>query len=164
MMSHRILRLSVLTVTVLFLAPPLSAQRTRAPRVAQAGIDSKTLLQIIRAEDTRRWDGDLEKLLAHADPKVRKRTALAVGRIGNEGAVPLLAERVLTDRDAEVRQMAAFALGEIESGGGAYALTQVLKTDGVQTAPAEVRARAVEALGKIIAAVTSPGDDAKPGD
>ncbi|HEY5839062.1 MAG TPA: peptidylprolyl isomerase, partial [Pyrinomonadaceae bacterium] len=161
-MSHRILTLSVLTVTVLFLAPPLSAQRTRAPRAAKVGIDSKILLQIIRAEDTRRWDGDLGKLLAHADPKVRKRAALAAGRIGNEGAVAPLAERVLTDRDVEVRQTAAFALGEIESGGGAYALTEVLKVRGTDTAPALVRARAVEALGKIVAAATSPGAATKP--
>ena len=164
MMSHRILKLSVLTVTVLFLAPPLSAQRTRAPRAVKTGIDSKLLAQIIRAEDARRWDDDLEKLIAHDDPKVRKRAVLAAGRIGNEGAVPLLAERVLTDRDVEVRQMAAFALGEIESAGGAYALTEVLKVRGAETANALVRARAVEALGKIIAAVTSPGAAVKPDD
>ena len=103
-MSHRILRLSLLTVTVLFLSPPLSAQRTEAPRELKVGIDSKILAQIIRAEDTRRWDGDLEKLLTHDDPKMRKRAVLAAGRVGNEGAVPLLAERVLTDRDSEVRQ------------------------------------------------------------
>jgi cyclophilin family peptidyl-prolyl cis-trans isomerase/HEAT repeat protein len=162
MMSHSILRLAVLTVTVLFFAPPLSAQRTRALRVAQVGIDSKTLLQIIRAEDTRRWDGNLEKLFTHADPKIRKRAALAAGRIGNEGAVAPLAEMVLTDRDADVRQMAAFALGEIESPAGAQALTEALKTEGVQTAPAQVRARAVEALGKIVAAATSPGAATKP--
>ncbi|MGZ5434678.1 MAG: peptidylprolyl isomerase [Pyrinomonadaceae bacterium] len=161
-MSHRILRLSVLTVTVLFFAPPLSAQRTRAPRAVKVGIDSKILAQIIRAEDTRRWDGDLEKLLAHDDPKIRKRAVLAAGRIGNEGAVPLLAERVLTDRDVEVRQTAAFALGEIESGGGAYALTEVLRVRGDGTAPALVRARAVEALGKIVAAAASPGAATKP--
>ena len=164
MMSHRILRLSILTVTVLFLAPPLYAQRPRAPRVARVGIDSKILLQIIRAEDTRRWDADLEKLLTHDDPKVRKRAVLAAGRIGNEAAVPPLAERVLTDRDLDVRQTAAFALGEIESGGGAYAVTEVLKVRGNDTAPAVLRARAVEALGKIIAAVTSPDTAAKPDD
>ncbi|HEX6186798.1 MAG TPA: peptidylprolyl isomerase [Pyrinomonadaceae bacterium] len=163
-MSHRILKPSVLTVTVLFLASPVSAQRTRAPRAVKVGIDSRILAQIIRAEDTRRWDGDLEKLIAHEDPKVRKRAVLAAGRIGNEGAVPLLAERVLTDRDLDVRQMAAFALGEIESGGGAYALTEVLKVRGLETAPALVRARAVEALGKIIAAVASPGAAVKPDD
>ena len=162
MMSHRILRLSVLTVTVLFLAPPLFAQRTRAPREVKVGIDSKILTQIIRAEDTRRWDGDLENLIAHDDPKIRKRAVLAAGRIGSEGAVPMLAERVLTDRDVDVRQMAAFALGEIESAGGAYALTEVLKVRDNETAPALVRGRAVEALGKIVAAVTTPGAATKP--
>ncbi|MGQ0760678.1 MAG: peptidylprolyl isomerase [Acidobacteriota bacterium] len=163
-MSHRILKLSALTVAVLFLAPPLSAQRARAPGAVKAGIDSEILLRIIRAEDTRRWDGNLEKLLTHDDAKIRKRAVLAAGRIGSEGAVPPLAERVLTDRDVEVRQMAAFALGEIESGGGAYALTEVLKVRGAETATALVRARAIEALGKIIVAVTSPGAAAKPDD
>ena len=163
-MIHRILRLAVLTVALLLLASPLFAQRSRTPRVAQAGIDSKILLQIIRAEDTRRWDGDLEKLVTHDDPRVRKRAVLAAGRIGNEGAVSSLADRLLSDRDVDVRQMAAFALGEIESGGGAYALTEVLKIHGSETAPAVVRARAVEALGKIVAAVISPGAAAKPDD
>jgi cyclophilin family peptidyl-prolyl cis-trans isomerase/HEAT repeat protein len=161
-MSHRILTLSVLTVALLFLAAPISAQRSPAPPVAQVGIDSKILLQIIRAEDTRRWDADLEKLFAHNEPKVRKRAALAAGRIGNAGAVARLTEMVLTDRDVDVRQTAAFALGEIELGGGAYALTEVLKRRGAETAAGEVRARAVEALGKIVAAVTSPGAATKP--
>ena len=90
---------------------------------------------------------------------------MAAGRIGNEGAVRLLAERVLTDRDVDVRQMAAFALGEIESGGGAYALTEVLKgREDRNGSRIGTRARAVEALGKIIAAVTSPGAAAKPDD
>ncbi len=164
MMSHRILKLSFLTVTILFLASPLFAQRTRASRDSKTGIDSNILLQIIRAEDIRRWDGDLEKLIAHDDPKIRKRAVLAAGRIGNESAVPLLAERVLTDRDPDVRQMAAFALGEIESGGGAYALTEVLKQSGDRTANPIIRARAVESLGKIVAAVTGPGAATKPDD
>lgn len=138
--------------------------QTRRAETADAVIAKPILLQIIRAEDTRGWDTDLEKLLAHDDPKVRKRAALAAGRIGNQGAVPLLAERVLTDRDVDVRKMAAFALGEIESGGGAYALTEVLKTAGVQTAPAELRARAVEALGKIVAALIDPSAAVKPDD
>lgn len=53
--------------------------------------------------------------------------------------------------------MAAFALGEIESPGGAYALTQVLKGRGSDLADANVRARAVEALGKIVAAMPNSG-------
>jgi HEAT repeat protein len=51
-------------------------------------------------------------------------------------------------QEAEVREMAAFALGEIESAGGAYALVTVLKDPNK---PA--RARSVEALGKITAAL-----------
>jgi HEAT repeat protein len=46
--------------------------------------------------------------------------------------------------------MAAFALGEIESETAANALIAVLKNT---TTPADVRARAVEALGKIAAAL-----------
>src|SRR5436190_16214064 len=49
--------------------------------------------------------------------------------------------------------MAGFALGEIESAGGAYALVEVLKRNGQENA--SVRARAVEALGKIAAAMSS---------
>jgi len=62
---------------------------------------------------------------------------------------------LLTDRDLDVRQMAAFALGEIESPGGAYALTEVLKRRGSDLADSGIRARAVEALGKIVAAMVA---------
>src|ERR1041384_2967414 len=64
---------------------------------------------------------------------------------------------VLMDRDRNVRQMAAFALGEIESPGGTYALTKVLKGRGGDLADAHVRARAVEALGKIVTAMPNSG-------
>jgi cyclophilin family peptidyl-prolyl cis-trans isomerase/HEAT repeat protein len=126
-----------------------------------SAIPPAILLQIIRAEDERRWDDSLKKLLADSDANVRKRAALAAGRIGNEGAVPILAEMLLTDRDNDVRQMTAFALGEIESPGGAYALVEMLKRQGQEDG--NVRARAVEALGKIVAAMTSspqPSPDA----
>ena len=48
--------------------------------------------------------------------------------------------------------MAAFALGEIESESGANALIGALKNTSV---PYEIRARAIEALGKIAAALPS---------
>lgn len=120
---------------------------------SRSSVPAPVLLRIIRAEDERRWDDTLQKLLADQNPRVRKRAALAAGRIGNEGAVAILAEMLLTDRDADVRQMVAFALGEIESPGGAYALTEVLKRRGGELADASTRARAVEALGKIVAAM-----------
>ncbi|MDQ2856322.1 MAG: peptidylprolyl isomerase, partial [Acidobacteriota bacterium] len=53
--------------------------------------------------------------------------------------------------DSAVRAMAAFALGEIESPGASEALIAVLDLN--QREPVEIRARAVEALGKIAAAL-----------
>jgi cyclophilin family peptidyl-prolyl cis-trans isomerase len=126
----------------------VSAQRTGAKY--SAPIPQATLIQIMRAEDERRWDDSLKSMLSSNDAGIRKRAALAAGRIGVEAAVPVLAEMLLTDREAELREMAAFALGEIESAGGAYALVTVLKDP---SNPA--RARAVEALGKISAALAS---------
>ena len=129
-----------------------------------APLPQATLIQIMKAEDERRWDDSLKSLLSGNDPAVRKRAALAAGRIGVEAAVPVLAEMLLQDREAEVREMAAFALGEIESAGGAYALVTVVKDPNK---PA--RARSVEALGKIAAGLagattTQPGADKQEDD
>src|SRR5262249_41387241 len=55
---------------------------------------------------------DLVRLLADDEARVRRRAALAVGRVGLKDAVEPL-EKLLADADPEVRQMAAFALGLI---------------------------------------------------
>jgi len=104
------------------------------------------LLLIIRAEDERRWDNTLPVFLLDTNPNVRKRAALAMGRIGNAEALPALFEVLKTDPDNEVRQSIVFAIGEIESPEGTAALIDIVQDT---SAPAEVRARAVEALGKI---------------
>jgi cyclophilin family peptidyl-prolyl cis-trans isomerase/HEAT repeat protein len=63
------------------------------------------------------------------------------------------------DSDGDVRQVAAFALGEIESPLGADALISVLENTREQ---GEVRARVIEALGKIgavlLSAAAPPGE------
>src|SRR6185503_9782676 len=69
---------------------------------------------IMQAEDERRWSDDLMQLLSNPSPVVRKRAALAAGRIGDEGAVKSLSNVLERDTDTSVRAMAAFALGEIE--------------------------------------------------
>lgn len=108
------------------------------------------LLRIIRAEDERRWDDDLRSLFSARNSHVRARAALAAGRIGNEDAVGDLIRLFQHDDESEVRAMAAFALGEIESALAADALLSVfLNNRGDEV----VRARAVEALGKIAAAL-----------
>lgn len=151
-------RIVLIAVAVLVFVSSVPAQRRRTGEPA-SGIAPNVLLQIIRAEDERRWDQSLNALLEHRDAKVRRRAALAAGRIGNEGAIPTLADMVLMDRDTEVREMAAFALGEIESPGSAYALVTVVKD------PARAgRARALEALGKVTAALLTTVPPGTPDD
>jgi cyclophilin family peptidyl-prolyl cis-trans isomerase len=89
-------------------------------------------------------------LLADAEPRVRRRAALAIGRVGlPEGVPPLVG--LLADADPEVRQMAAFALGLIGEAAAADALVKALS----DPAPV-VRGRAAEALGQIGAKQAAP--------
>jgi cyclophilin family peptidyl-prolyl cis-trans isomerase/HEAT repeat protein len=105
------------------------------------------LMQIVRAEDERRWDNDVRSFLSARSAVVRKRAALAAGRIGSEASVPDLINLLQHDDEMDVRAMAAFALGEVESLSAAEALLEVL---GSSKEP-QVRARLVEAISKIAA-------------
>ena len=116
--------------------------------LVQAQVPLPVLLRITQAEDERRWDDQLGALLQHRDAAVRKRAALAVGRVGDERSVPALTA-LLKDPDADVRAMAAFALGEVESPAGADALVAIIRSGE----RGELRARALEALGKIAGAL-----------
>ncbi|MDQ2747068.1 MAG: peptidylprolyl isomerase [Acidobacteriota bacterium] len=114
-----------------------------------AQIPTTISVNIVKAEDERRFDKTLEDLLKNRAEKIRVRAALAAGRIGDERAVAVLIALLEKDSSNEVRTTAAFALGEIESLQGAAAISRILadpKNDG------ELRARAVEAAGKIAAA------------
>ena len=87
---------------------------------------------------------DLIKLANDADPRVRRRAVLAIGRVGlAAGVAP--ATGALSDADADVRQVAAFALGLLGDKSAAPALTQALTSD----ASLLVRGRAAEALALI---------------
>ena len=83
--------------------------------VAQAQIPLSTHVQILKAEDARRYDKTLEDLMKSPNAVVRIRAALAAGRIGDAAAVPVLIRMLNGDASEKVREMAAFALGEIES-------------------------------------------------
>jgi cyclophilin family peptidyl-prolyl cis-trans isomerase/HEAT repeat protein len=87
---------------------------------------------------------DLAKLAGDADPRVRRRAVLAIGRVGlPEGAA--VAQPLLTDTDPDVRQMAAFALGLLADKSSVPPLLTALQQD----TDARVRGRAAEALGLI---------------
>ncbi len=113
-----------------------------------AQIPTPILVSIVKAEDERRYDKTLEDLLKNSDEKIRTRAALAAGRIGDERAIPALVNLLEKDSDA-ARATAAFALGEIES---AKASDAVLKNLANEKLAAEIRARLIEAAGKIAAA------------
>jgi cyclophilin family peptidyl-prolyl cis-trans isomerase/HEAT repeat protein len=86
---------------------------------------------------------DLVPLLADSEGRIRRRAALAVGRVGLvDGVQPLLP--LLADADVEVRQMAAFALGLI---GHESARTVLIKS--LDDPAPIVQGRAAEALGLI---------------
>ena len=114
-----------------------------------ASVPSAISVRIMKAEDERRWDNDLRELLSNSSAAIRKRAALAAGRIGNEDSVNALAD-LLQDADTDVRATAAFAIGEVEAASGAGPLLAVLKN---AKEPLIVRARALEGLGKIAGAL-----------
>ncbi|HSL22115.1 MAG TPA: HEAT repeat domain-containing protein [Vicinamibacterales bacterium] len=86
---------------------------------------------------------DLVPLLADPEVEIRRRAALAVGRVGLvEGAQPLVP--LLKDPDPDVRQMAAFALGLIGDRSASAPLQETLSDSSLV-----VRGRAAEAIGLI---------------
>jgi cyclophilin family peptidyl-prolyl cis-trans isomerase/HEAT repeat protein len=115
---------------------------------------------VLKAEDARvLGDGVLARALTDADPALRRRAALAVGRLQDTLGTTLLLPR-LADADVEVRREALFALGQIGlagapagSGGppgpgrpaAARAAVETLAA-GADPATAEL---ALEALGKL---------------
>ncbi len=158
LLSSRVIKLTpdgavyTLIVLVLLLCPATTAV-AQSNQVASTPSPS-VMLQIIQAEDERRWSPALETLLSDSSESVRSRAALASGRIGDEKAVPTLISMLRADPSIAVRAKAAFALGEIESATAADELVaQLTKT----SQPVEVRARIIEALGKIAASL--PGSD-----
>jgi len=87
---------------------------------------------------------DLLRLLGDGEARVRRRAALALGRVGLRDAVEPLASVLAADREPEVRQMAAFALGLI---GDPSARTPLLAA--LADADVLVQGRAAEALGTL---------------
>lgn len=137
----------VLCGTVFFHNDSATAQ-TPPSAVFLQTIPNPILVRIIRAEDECRWDQDLARLLTNRNPLIRSRASLAAGRIGEERAVPSLADLLKNERNPDVTAMVAFALGEIES---PTAIDSLLSELAPKNRPGRGTARVVEALGKIAA-------------
>ena len=133
----------------------------KAPPAPVYSLDQR-VAWILRLE-AQRWladpavpAADLRRLVADDMPVVRRRAALAVGRIGLPDGIVLLAP-LLNDPDVDVRASAAFALGLTGDAGAAAALRAALAdTD------ARVRGRVADALGLIAAQAGGPRETWAP--
>ena len=102
------------------------------------------LVRVLALEDTRSLGGgELDRLLRDPDRGVRRRAALAAGRIGDVTLVPTLVD-LMNDQEPLIRQMAAFALGLL----GDRAAVDRLVASLADSDPV-VRGRTAEALGRI---------------
>ena len=106
---------------------------------------------------------DLIRLLADDEARIRRRAALAIGRVALKDGVPPLVG-ALTDGNPEVRQMAAFALGLIGDASARDPLIGALGDPSplVQGSAAEALgligdAAAADALGRFAAQVVQSG-------
>ncbi len=108
--------------------------------------------KIIQLEDERTVTTDLVELLQPLHGGARRRAILALGRIGYPSGLAALMDIFISDqnpenRDPEMRALAAFSLGQIQNQHAVSVLLERL--DPAIEKSALVRARAVEALGKI---------------
>lgn len=133
------------TLTSLFSLLLLTSSAIQAN--SQPHNKSDVYTRILQLEDARNLGhGVLEALLQHPLAEVRYRATLALGRIGDKQATPALLKALKAARTPSLRLITVFALGELEDAQAAPALLEVLQQ---KTETVEVRARAVEALGKI---------------
>lgn len=136
-MPARALRLTLLGLSLPFL---LAARPPAPPTLSRI----EKLARLAQLEDRRSTgEGELERYLRSPDRGLRRRAALAAGRVGDPAFVPTLIE-LMNDSEPEVRQMTAFALGLIGDTRAVERLIPALK-DGDST----VRARSAEALGRM---------------
>jgi len=106
---------------------------------------------------------DLVRLLGDGQARIRRRAALAIGRVGlAEGVAPL--SKLLADPDPEVRQMAAFGLGLIGDASARDPLIAALRDPSplVQGSAAEALGligdrTAADAVGQMAAAIVQSG-------
>jgi cyclophilin family peptidyl-prolyl cis-trans isomerase/HEAT repeat protein len=85
---------------------------------------------------------DLVRLMRDPEARVRRRAALAAGRVRLPEAIEPLSALLASDQEFEVRQMAAFALGLIGDAAARPALIAALQDPHIT-----VQGRAAEALG-----------------
>ena len=143
-----------LLILILLLLPLAACGRYKARKALQK---IQCFAEILKREDLRALGEDgffKDNLTGNRDPEVRRWCAIALGRIADPRALPLLYGALHTG-DAEVRAASAFAIGEIEdreildlrcSAPDLRAQLELFRL--LDDSSISVRMRAIEALGK----------------
>ncbi len=143
-----------LLILILLLLPLTACGRYKARKALQK---IQYFAEILKREDLRAIGEDgffKDNLTGNRDPEVRRWCAIALGRIADPRALPLLYGALHTG-DAEVRAASAFAIGEIEdrelldlrcSVPDPRAQLELFRL--LDDSSISVRMRAIEALGK----------------
>ena len=124
-------------------AAPAGAARGKTPASTSAG-------QVVFAT-TPPPPYDLPRMLGDPDSRVRRRAALALGRVSLAGGVAPLVQALAGDAEPEVRQVAAFALGLLRDRSAVAPLQAALRD-----ASPLVQGHAAEALSVIGDAASAP--------
>jgi cyclophilin family peptidyl-prolyl cis-trans isomerase/HEAT repeat protein len=142
-MVRRVCASRVLAVALL-VAASAEARAAKKPATPPPPPRIEKLARLLALEDSRSvGGGELEGFLRDSDRGVRRRAALAAGRVGAASLAPALAD-LLNDPEVEVRRMAAFALGLT---GATTAVDPLLAA--LSDHDGGVRGRAAEALGRV---------------
>ncbi|MEK6301981.1 MAG: peptidylprolyl isomerase [Acidobacteriota bacterium] len=142
----------LLLFSLVFAQAPPTTVTSRKPTLKRDRTQRILYPKIIQCEDERTVNSELTDMLLPPHGGARRRTILALGRIGYPKMLGALIEVLTGDKNAEnrnpeFRALAAFSLGEIENHHAVGALIERL--DPATEKSEVVRARAIEALGKI---------------
>ena len=143
--------LLMITIPLLAQLPPTTVSGGK-PALKRDRTQRVLYPKIIQHEDERTVTTDLVEMLQPMHGGARRRAILALGRIGYPSGLAALMDILISDqnpenRDPEMRALAAFSLGQIQNQHAVSVLLERL--DPAVEKSAHVRARAVEALGKI---------------
>lgn len=137
-------RIAAVLIVLIAEVPSLSSQTPARPALSKTDVDAITTL--VKLEDTRTLDeAALTQLLKAAHPEVRRRAAMAVGRINKPEGRPLLVA-ARADTNSEVAGAVVFSTGQLKDADAVSWLSGVLSSSN---APAAVRSEAARSLGKI---------------
>jgi len=134
-------------------APVSQGAKPASQRRALAAADIDNIATLLKLEDTRQFDeAALSRVLSSTHPEVRRRAAIAIGRIADANGDGLL-QKMRADSNAVTRAAVVFATGQLKIPANTVWLAGLLQ--GATTPPAIAR-EAAQALGKI--AILRPED------